>query len=150
MYNFVFFQGYLTYWFIYFVLKCGLIVIEQLGVCFRSKRGVCGHAMASFDPHELCARCKEKVIGSDPCVCGKEPCKYCVVLTPEQILKLSIPKYKIRKEKKAEACKDMDIVDPQDVSVIKALSPLETRPSSAPVSASVTSASGGNTLASHL
>ena len=64
------------------------------------KRGVCGHAMASFDLHEWCTRCREKVIGSDPCVHGEEPCKYCVVLTPEQILKLSIPKYKIRKEKK--------------------------------------------------
>ena len=58
------------------------------------KRGVCGHAMASFDPHKWCARCREKVTGSDPCVHGEEPCKYCVVLTPEQILKLSIPKYR--------------------------------------------------------
>ena len=96
------------------------------------KRGICGHAMASFDPHEWCARCREKVTGSDPCVRGEEPCKYCVVLTPEQILKLSIPKYKIRKENKAEACKDTDIVDPQDISVIKAIFPLKSRPSSAP------------------
>ena len=67
------------------------------------KRGNCGHAMASFDPHDWCARCREKVIGSDSCVRGEEPCKFYVVLTPEQILKLSILKYKIRKEKKAEA-----------------------------------------------
>ena len=100
--------------------------------------------MASFDPHEWCARCREKVIGLDRCVRGEEPCKYCVVLTPEQILKLSIPKYKIRKEKTAEACKDTDIVDPQDISVIKAVSPLKTRLSSAPVSATVTSASVSN------
>ena len=100
--------------------------------------------MASFVPHEWCARCREKVTGSDPCVCGEEPCKYCVVLTPEQILKLSIPKYKIRKEKKAEACKDTDIVNSQDVSVIKAISPLKSCPSSAPVSASVSSASAFN------
>ena len=91
------------------------------------KRGVCGNAMASFDPHEWCARCREKVTGSDPCVRGEEPCKYCVVLTLEQILKLSIPKYKVRKEKKVDACKDMDIVDPQDVSVIKAISALKSR-----------------------
>ena len=76
------------------------------------KRGVCGHAMASFDPHEWCARCRKKVVGSDPCVRGEEPCKYCVVLTP-------YPK-------------------------IKAVSPLKTRPSSALVTASVTSACVSN------
>ena len=69
------------------------------------KKGVCGHVMASFDPHNLC----EIVVGSDPCVRGKEPCEFCVVLTPEQIL---IPKYKIRKEKKAECCKDTELIDP--------------------------------------
>ena len=78
------------------------------------KRRVYGHAVASFDPHDWCARCREKVIGSDPCVRGEEPCKFCVVLIPEQILKVSIPKYKIRKEKKAEACKDTELIDPQD------------------------------------
>ena len=96
--------------------------------------------MASFDPHDWCARCREKVIGSDPCVHGEEPCKFSVVLIPEQIHKLSILKYKIRKEKKAEACKDTERIDPQDISVIKAVSPLKNRPSSAPVSASVISA----------
>ena len=84
--------------------------------------------MASFNPHDGCARCREKVIGSDPCVHGEEPCKFCVVLTSEQILKLSIPKYKIRKEKKGEASKDTELVDPQDISVIKAVSPLKNRP----------------------
>ena len=96
--------------------------------------------MASFDLHDWCARCREKVIGSDPCVHGEEPCQFCVVLTPEQILKLSIPKYEIRKEKKAEACKDTELVDTPDISVIKAVSPLKNCPSSGLVSASVSSA----------
>ena len=81
-----------------------------------------------------------KVVGSDPCVCGEVPCKFCVILTPEQILKLAIPKYKIRKEKKAEGKQDTELVDPQEVSVIKAVSPLKNHPSSAPVSAYISSA----------
>ena len=44
-------------------------------------------------------------MGSDPCVQGNEPCKFCVALTPEQILKLVIPKCKIRKEKKVKSGK---------------------------------------------
>ena len=67
-------------------------------------------------------------------------CKFCVVLTAEQIHKLAIPKYKIRKEKKAESCKDSELIDPQYVSVIKAVLRLKSCPSSASVSASVSSA----------
>ena len=42
----------------------------------------------------------------------------CVVLTPEQLLKLSIPKYKIGKKKKAEAGKDTELVDPCSLELI--------------------------------
>ena len=40
------------------------------------------------------------MVGSDPCLHGNEPFKFCVGLTPQQILKLAIPKYITRKEKK--------------------------------------------------
>ena len=68
------------------------------------KRGICVQILASFNPHNWCARCREKVVGSYPCVLGEEPCKFCVILTPEQTHKLAIQKYKIRKEKKGESC----------------------------------------------
>ena len=31
-------------------------------------RGVCGHAMAGYDQHVHCARCRDKKKGTDPCV----------------------------------------------------------------------------------
>ena len=32
------------------------------------RRGGCGHAMANFDSHAFCARCREKGKGTDDCV----------------------------------------------------------------------------------
>ena len=34
------------------------------------RHGTCGHAMAAFDLHEKCARCRDKKVGKDPCVKG--------------------------------------------------------------------------------
>ena len=34
--------------------------------------GSCGHAMASFDGHAFCARCRDKKKGEDPCVKSPE------------------------------------------------------------------------------
>ena len=34
------------------------------------RRGVCGHAMAGFDQHAHCARCRDKKKGTDPCIKG--------------------------------------------------------------------------------
>ena len=92
------------------------------------KRGNCGHAMASFDGHSFCARCREK--GKDTCV--ESPitdCKFCLLLTPEQKAQLATPSYKLKKEKrdakKAELSspsKDGTLVDPATVSVIAAVS----------------------------
>ena len=58
------------------------------------KKGACGHIMASFDKHSRCARCREKGHGDDPCVQNLQ-CDFCSVLTPEQVLKLSTPTYKL-------------------------------------------------------
>ena len=65
-----------------------------------TKRGVCGHVMASFDPHDWCERCREKVVGSDPWVRGEEPCKFCVVLTPEQIFYWPFQNIKLERERR--------------------------------------------------
>ena len=36
------------------------------------RRGTCGHVMALYDSHLKCALCREKGIGDDPCVAGKD------------------------------------------------------------------------------
>ena len=86
------------------------------------KKGACGHIMASFDKHSRCAHCREKGHGDDPCVQNLQ-CDFCSVLTPEQVLKLSTPTYKLRKEK-AKA-KEV-LVDPSSVVV------LDTQPEQEP------------------
>ena len=86
------------------------------------RKGACGHIMASFDKHSRCARCREKGHGDDPCVQNLQ-CDFCSVLTPEQVLKLSTPTYKLRKEK-AKA-KEV-LVDPSTVVV------LDTQPEQEP------------------
>ena len=70
--------------------------------------------MASFDKHSRCARCRDKGQGDDPCV-KQLACDFCDLLTPEQVLQLATPTYKIRKEKQ----KSQDVlVDPTTVTVV--------------------------------
>ena len=65
------------------------------------KRGSCGHAMVSFDGHACCAHCRDKGKGGDPCFETPEnECKFCLVLTPEQVDQLSTPSYRLKKEKR--------------------------------------------------
>ena len=57
--------------------------------------------MAGFDFHTVCARCRDKKKGQDPCV--EKPgsdCLHCNALTPEQLAQLSTPSCKIKKEKR--------------------------------------------------
>ena len=98
------------------------------------RRGSCGHAMAGFDSHSKCAHCRDKGVGDDPCVLKKE-CDVCKGFTPEQILQLSTPTYRDRKEKKATASSSAPtLVDPAHVSVlgkvekVKAAQPKSTPP----------------------
>ena len=73
------------------------------------RRGSCGHAMAGFDSHSKCARCRDKGVGDDPCVLKKE-CVVCKGFTPT---------YRERKDKKATASSSAPIlVDPAHVSVL--------------------------------
>ena len=91
------------------------------------RRSGCGHAMANFDSHAFCARCREKGKGTDDCV--KNPntsdCKICNAFSEEQRLQLATPSYRIKKEKreakKLEATPTKDnenLIDPASVSVI--------------------------------
>ena len=61
------------------------------------RRGLCGHLMAGYDQHKVCARCRDKK-GEDPCV-EIQPCPRCDILTEEQNLKLATPSYQTKKEK---------------------------------------------------
>ena len=93
------------------------------------KRGSCGHAMAIFDGHAFCARCREKGKGEEPCVKDKDSvdCTLCNSFTPEQRAQISTPSYKIKKEKRdakrAESSQaSEELVDPTSVSVIGVVS----------------------------
>ena len=84
------------------------------------KQGTCGHAMAGFDGHSKCARCRNKGVGNDPCVLKKD-CGVCKGFTPEQVQQLATPTYRDRKnkEKKATASSSAPtLVDPAHVSVL--------------------------------
>ena len=84
--------------------------------------------MAGFDHHSVCARCRDKKKGSDPCTkTPPAPCVHCDALTPEQKDQLATPSYKLKKEKKeaksSMPLKDSDtlsptLVDPALVSVV--------------------------------
>ena len=103
------------------------------------KRGSCGHAMAAFDGHAFCARCRDKKKGEDPCVKAPESeCKFCIVLTPDQVAQLSTPSYRLKKEKReakkmeATPSKDSTLVDPSSVAVIGPVSASATVSSPTP------------------
>ena len=102
------------------------------------KRGSCGHAMAGFDGHAFCARCREKGKGEKPCIANKDTtdCKFCNLLTPEQRAQISTPSYKIKKEKREAKrldnptpTEEIALVDPASVSVIGAVGESVASPS---------------------
>ena len=60
--------------------------------------------MAGFDLHSVCARCRDKKKGKDPCVEKPDSeCQHCKVLTPEQLAQISTPSYKLKKEKRGRS-----------------------------------------------
>ena len=82
------------------------------------RRGSCGHAMAGFDSHSKCARCRDKGVADHPCVLKKE-CDVCKGFTPDQIQQLSTPTYRERRDKKATVSSSAPtLVDPAHVSVL--------------------------------
>ena len=83
------------------------------------QRGSCGHVVASFDLHDKCARCRDKLIGEDDCVKDK-PCKVCDGFSDIQKEMFATPSYKIRKDKKAGL-----LVSPKEVTVLQ---PVDNEP----------------------
>ena len=99
---------------------CVLVCSKDISTIMASpgqRKGACNHIMASFDQQSRCARCRDKGHGDDACV-KKLPCELCELLTPEQVLQLSTPTYKIRKEKKLE-CESL--IDPSTVTVLSSV-----------------------------
>ena len=84
--------------------------------------------MANFDPHSRCARCRDKGLGQDPCVL-KLQCELCDNLTPEQLLQLSTPTYKLRKEKSKSK---EALVDPSTVTIVSQVESQEVASTSPP------------------
>ena len=76
------------------------------------RRGNCGHIMAAFDGHKKCARCRDKMLGDDPCV-KDQLCTICDAFTKQQRSMLSTPQYKIRTDKKSGL-----LVSPSKVTVV--------------------------------
>ena len=84
------------------------------------RRGTSGHAIALFDSHSKCARCRDKGLGQDPCV-EKKPCKICDKFTPEQKSQLATPTYRARKEHQKKIYSPPPpppLVDPSTVTVL--------------------------------
>ena len=78
------------------------------------RRGSCGHVMASFDLHDKCARCRDKLIGEDDCVQLDKPCKICDGFSDIQKEMLATQSYKIRKDEKAGL-----LVSPIEVTILQ-------------------------------
>ena len=97
------------------------------------RRGLCGHIMASFDLHKHCARCRDKKVGDDACV-ENRPCTICDGFMDIQKEMLSIPTYKLRKEKKSGF-----LVSPEDVTVVAAVEDKEPVFHTSPPSSASTS-----------
>ena len=79
----------------------------------------CGHIMASFDLHDKCARCWDKLIGEDNCMLDK-PCPIYDGFSDTQREMLSAPSYKMRKDKKAGL-----LVSPKGVTILQ---PVDNEP----------------------
>ena len=89
------------------------------------KHGSCQHITGSFDSHSF----REKSKGPDPCVSHND-CNSCNVLTEDQLLQLSMPSYRLKKEMR-ELKKTSDtpkqnsssssLIDPSSVTVVGAV-----------------------------
>ena len=89
-------------------------------------RGACGHIMAAFDMHERCACCRDKKLDQDPCV-KDNLCSICDNLSDLQKETLSMPSYRIHKDRKAGL-----LVSPKEVTVLSSIKKLssDTSPAS--------------------
>ena len=104
--------------------------------------------MAGFELHSVCAHCRDKKKGKDPCVEKPDTeCQHCKALTPEQLAQLSTPSYKLKKEKRdrsdstpskknpsssSSVTLSHTLVNPARVSIIRAVDSQDTGLSAQP------------------
>ena len=82
------------------------------------RRGTCGHAMALFDTHTKCARCRDKGLGQDACI-EKKDCVICNNFTAERKLQLATPTYRPKKGKELQKkTASPSLGDPSTVTVV--------------------------------
>ena len=78
--------------------------------------------MTIFDTPLKCSRCREKGVGSGPCVTREDMCPACTSLTLEEKQQLGVHAYKQRNYKKKKKSDKLDrieeLVDPSPVSVL--------------------------------
>ena len=86
--------------------------------------------MTGFDGHKGCARCRDKLVGDDPCVIGQD-CSICKGFTAEQRSRLAIPVYQVKKNKKLAAVSapvsPARSVDSSSVSITASLQAISTQ-----------------------
>ena len=63
VYEFKTFVCYTPWFSIKVILFEFWIIMASPGSLKGQRRGTCGHAMAAFDLHEKCARCRDKKVG---------------------------------------------------------------------------------------
>ena len=81
------------------------------------RRGTCGHAMALFDTHTKCARCRDKGLG--PNMFFERKTVICNSFTEDQKLQLATPTYRARKDKELQKkIASPFLVDPSTVTVV--------------------------------
>ena len=84
----------------------------------EQRRGTCDHAMALFDSHTKCARCRDKGLGQNDCV-QKKDCVICNNFAAEQKLQLATPTYRARKDKELQKkSASPSLVDLSTVTVV--------------------------------
>ena len=115
VYKFEIFVCYTSWFSTKVILLEYWIIMASPGSLKGQRHGTCGHAMAAFDSHEKCARCRDKKVGDDPCV-KRQDCVICEGFTDAQCETLSTPSYKIRKDRRSGS-----LVSPKDVTIISAV-----------------------------
>ena len=85
--------------------------------------------MAGFDHHSVCARCRDKKKGSDPCTkTPPEDCQHCDALTPDQRTQIATPSQKTEPKHSSKSTKSEKSV--KQSSNRPATTSSESRPSS--------------------
>ena len=95
LYFWIYFWIYLLFLIISVWLSELIVFIYIIMASPGQRKGACRHIMPNFDKHSRCARCRDKGQGDNPCL-KQLQCDFCDLLTPEQVVQLATPTYKLR------------------------------------------------------